>query len=161
MTLRLNFVCTATFLACVSLAACSSSKDAPAPAPAPAPANPLGMSWTVDGSSLTAASTQRTVTATEIELAGTAGSTTASLAYLSLTIPKSVGVHRITGTSNAAALYSITSGTGTVYLATTGTITVTGLTATSATGTFAFTAASVLTPATTKTISAGTFNVAL
>ena len=140
-----------------SLAACS--KDDPKPA-----ANPMGMSWTVDGNNVTATTTNKDASGTEILIAGIAGTQTNSSAIL-LNVPKVVGTYTITSGSDTGAAYQTIMGTtDATYNAESGTITVTSLTATNIAGTFTFTgegedSSGATKPA--KTISNGKFNIAL
>ena len=158
MAFRLRYLRTyATLLALTSLAACSSKHD-----PKPV-ADPMGMSWTVDGNNVTATQTDKTVTTSDLKLDGGAGSASGGSA-ISLMIPKKAGTYDLASSTNdASAVYAVTSSTnGTGYLATTGTITVTALTATNVTGTFTFTGADISgSTTTTKTITNGKFNIAL
>ena len=153
----------ATVLALSSLAACSSKEDA-----APEPSR--GITWTVDGKTATTTTLQSQKSGSSLLLSGTYtnGSTTS---YLMLNVPATVGTYPFGPTSEASGTYSVGSGTalsavyyagatgsGTVLGA--GTIVVSALTATSATGTFTFTGINSNTGA-AKSLTDGTFNVGL
>lgn len=144
-----------TLLAIIFLAACS-KKDDPTPTP--------GISWTVDGSDMKVGAVTTPVSGTVIQLTGYRSTTTStsstSAAIIFLTMPKKVGTYALSNNNGtASASYG---DNGVLYLDTTGTITVSNLTATSITGTFAFTgASSSSSPNSTKTITNGQFNVLL
>jgi hypothetical protein len=139
----------ATVLAFTALAACSKKEDA-----TPTPA---GMSWTVDGNSVTATAVAQT-TGTDVTLAGSTGST----GGIFLDMPKTVGTYPLSSSSTASASYVVTptQGGSQFYDATSGSIVVSTVTATAITGTFTFTGA--LSDGTkTKTLTNGKFNVKL
>ncbi|WP_210517652.1 DUF6252 family protein [Hymenobacter terricola] len=143
-----------TVMALATLAACSKKDDA---TPAPAP-NPEGMSWTVDGNNVTATTAvSQAASGTLVTLAGA----TSSTGGVFLDVPKVVGTYPVTSTSDASASYVVTPSTGSsqFYDATTGTIVVSAVSATSISGTFTFTGAG--TGAATKTLTNGKFNVKL
>lgn len=158
----------AALLALASLAACSSKKEELAPAE---PAH--RMSWTVDGAAVSTTSLQSQKNGSTISLIGTLnpGSTT-SANVMMLEFPSVVGTYALGPNSAASfAAYSTSLGsTPTVYytginpnassMVGTGTIVVTALTATTVTGTFAFTGINTAATA-SKTITNGTFNVGL
>ena len=146
----------ATVLAFASLSACSKKKD-----DAPAPTNPEGMSWTVDGGNVTAATAVSQTSGSDITLAGGTGTTGASSGIF-LEVPKTAGTYTLSSTSNSSASYQVTPASGSTqsYEATTGTIVVSGITATNITGTYTFTGTDV-NGTTSKTISNGKFNVKL
>jgi hypothetical protein len=144
----------ATVLAFTALAACSKKEDA---TPTPTPAAAEGMSWTVDGSSVTATAVAQT-TGTDVTLAGSTGST----GGIFLDMPKTVGTYPLSSSSTASASYVVTptQGGSQFYDATSGSIVVSTVTATAITGTFTFTGA--LSDGTkTKTLTNGKFNVKL
>jgi hypothetical protein len=157
---------TAALFLLTTLAACSSSKkDDPTP-------DPAGISWTVDGGTVSTTTTQSQQSSGLISIAGTVANGSAS-SYLSLQIPNAVGTYTFGTSSLASATYSTTSGTNSVVyyagplpLSTgqtvigSGTIVVTALTATNVKGTFSFTGNSIA-YSTSKAITNGTFNVGL
>ena len=158
-----SFRAAATVLALTFLAACSSKKeDAP-------PTMPVGMSWTVDGGTVSTTTVDSDNRPASISVAGIVPAS-ASLASLSLGFPNAVGTYTIDSTASASANYTAAvgntagsyyagaSGSGTVTGA--GTIVVTALSATSVTGTFTFTGINPNTGA-SKSITNGTFNVRL
>ena len=151
-------------LALAALAACSSKKDDTAPATTP------GMSWTVDGATVSTTTTQSQKNSSTVSIAGTAIGSTPG--YLSLEIPNAVGTYTFSPTSAASATYSVvgttnanvfyagaTPGSGGATVTGGGTIVVTALTATNVTGTFTFTGISSTGSA--KSLTGGTFNVGL
>lgn len=157
MAFRLRHLRTyATLLALTSLAACSSKND-----PTPA-ADAAGMSWTVDGSNVTAIMTDKTVSADDIKLDGATGTISGST-VVELTMPKKVGTYDLaSGSTNAIAIYAIgNTSSGTGYFATSGTITVSNLSATNVTGTFTFKGEELGGTKPAKTITNGKFNIAL
>lgn len=145
----------APLLAIIFLAACS-KKDSPTPTP--------GISWTVDGSDMKVGAVTTPVSGTVIQLTGYRSTTTStsstSAATISLTMPKKVGTYAMSNNNGtASASYG---DNGALYLDTTGTITVSNLTATSITGTFSFSGANPFSsPNSTKIITNGQFNVLL
>jgi hypothetical protein len=144
-----------TVMALATLAACSKKDDA---TPTPA-ANPEGMSWTVDGNNVTATTAvSQASTGNLVTLAGA----TSSTGGVFLDVPKAVGTYPVTSTSDASASYVVTPSTGSsqFYDATTGTIVVSAVSATSISGTFTFTGAGS-SGSTTKTLTNGKFNVKL
>lgn len=138
----------ATVLAFASLAACSSKKDDATPAPT------QGMSWTVDGSNVTASSAVGVASGTEVTVAGATGNT----GGVFLDVPKTVGTYTISSTSAAGANYVVTpsSGGSQSYDATSGSIVVTSVSANNIVGTFTFTGAG--SGSTSKTLTNGKFN---
>lgn len=119
----------------------------------------MGMSWTVDGSNVTASSAvSQASSGNLVTLAGATGST----GGVFLDVPKTVGSYTITSTSDASASYVVTpaSGGSQFYDGTTGTIVVSAVSATNITGTFTFTGTGS-SAASTKTITNGKFNVKL
>ena len=150
-----------TVLALTSLAACSKKDDA-----TPAATNPEGMSWTVDGNNVTAATAVSQATAvpqamgTTLTVVGSTGSTGAA-STIFLNIPKTAGTYTLTSTSTYSATYAVTpaSGSSQFYDSTAGSIVVSSVTATNIVGTFTFTGAT--SGGTTKSISNGKFNVKL
>lgn len=152
----LSFRAVAAALAMTALfSSCSDDSDDQPATPA------VGVSWTVDGSNVTASQVQKTVNATDIDITAAAGSAT-SASLISLVVPKTVGTYTINSTSVADADFTTSTGTTAgFYNATSGTITVTSLTATNIIGTFSFTGTATLSGTGTKTISNGKFNVAL
>ena len=154
-SLFLPFRRVVTLLALILLAACS-KKDETTPTP--------GISWTVDGSDIKVGAIATPVSATIIQLTGyrsvTTSTSTSNTATISLIMPKSIGTYTLSNNKGAAsASYG---DSGTLYLDTTGTITVSSLTATSITGTFSFSGANPFsTPNSTKSITNGQFNVLL
>jgi hypothetical protein len=142
-----------TILAFAALAACSKKEDA-----TPTPTATEGMSWTLDGSNVTAASAIAQTSGTEVILAGATGST----GGVFLTVPKTVGTYSLASTSAASANYALTptQGSSQFYEATTGSIVVSTVTATAISGTFTF--SGTLSGGTaTKTLTNGKFNVKL
>lgn len=153
----LSFHAVAAALALTTLfTSCSDDSDDNKPA---TPA--VGVSWTVDGSNVTASQTQKTVNATDVDITATATSGT-SASLVSLTVPKAVGTYTINSTSVASADYTSGNSTGgAFYSADSGTITVTSLTATNIIGTFSYTATASFGGTGTKNITNGKFNVVL
>ncbi|GAB3722520.1 hypothetical protein GCM10027594_03280 [Hymenobacter agri] len=146
---------TAAALALVSLAACSKKNDA---TPTPA-ADTMGMSWTVDGNNVTASTAvSQAVSGNLVTLAGSTGNT----GGIFLDVPKTAGTYTITSSSDASASYVVTpsSGSSQFYDATSGTIVVSTVSATSISGTFTFTG-TVSGGTATKAITNGKFNVKL
>ncbi|MBD2766617.1 hypothetical protein IC235_01765 [Hymenobacter sp. BT664] len=141
-----------TVLAFASLSACSKKKDDPAPAPA-APAT--GVSWTIDGSNVTAAGVLARSVGTGVIITASTTSNTSVI----LGVARRVGTYALpdpTGTGDQAALYSTGPAANQTYNATAGTITVTSVTATNIVGTFTFTGSN---GTASKTVSNGQFNV--
>lgn len=152
MAFRLRyFRAAATLLALTSLAACSKKDDATP--------DPAGMSWTVDGSNVTASSAvAHTSGANTVTLAGA----TSDTGGLFLDVPKTAGTYKLSSTSNESATYIVTpsQGSSQVYDATSGSIIVSSVSATNISGTFTFTG--TLSGGTaTKTLTNGRFNVKL
>ena len=146
-----SFRIAATVLAFTSLAACSKDKDE-----TPAPADAKGMSWTVDGSNVTALSTQSTAAGTDVLLGG---ATATGGIFLSL--PKTAGTYALSSTSDASAIYVVSSGQSSqTYDSTSGSIVVSSVSATNITGTFTFTG-TLMGGTATKTLTNGKFNVEL
>ena len=145
-----------------SLAACSSKKNDPV-----VPTAVPGVSWTVDGATYIAANIQKTSTPSTFEFAGSITRSTTDSKGVDITFPKALGTYAIPGTGASAvqAVYLLvgpTAGTATGYVGTSGTITVSTLTATNISGTFSFTGLdSQGGTGATKAISNGTFNIAL
>ena len=157
-----SFRAATTILGLTILAGCSSKKeDAP-------PTTPVGMSWTVDGGTVSTTTVDSDNRPASISVTGIVPAS-ASLASLSLGFPNAVGTYTIDSTASASASYNVVGGnaagsyyagasvSGTVTGA--GTIVVTALTATTVTGTFTFTGIGPAGAA--KTITNGTFNVGL
>ena len=157
-----SFRAATTILGLTILAGCSSKKeDAP-------PTTPVGMSWTVDGGTVSTTTVDSEERPASISVAGIVPGS-ANLASLSLDFPNAVGTYTIDPTASASANYNVAVGnaagsyyagasvSGTVTGA--GTIVVTALTATTVTGTFTFTGIGPAGAA--KTITNGTFNVGL
>ena len=144
----------AVLLYLTALAACSKKEDA-----GPAP----GISWTLNGSDERVSAVSSPVSATSVELIGyrltSTATSSSTTAVIFLTMPKKIGTYTLKNNNGAAtAEYG---GDEQLYLDTTGTITVTDLTATTITGTFSFTGADTLSPGSTRTITNGQFSVAL
>lgn len=160
MTLSFPLLRTATtVLALTSLAACSSKKDDATPA-----TTPTGVSWTVDGNNVTAANIQKTTSGNNFEFAGSYTTSTTNSSGVDITVPKVVGTYAIPGSGATAiqALYLlVTPNTSpAVYYATSGTVTVTSVTATNIVGTFTFSGTDTFTGTPlTKSITNGKFNV--
>lgn len=152
MTFRLRHLRTyATLLALTSLAACSSKND-------PTPSDPAGMSWTVDGNSVTATSAVTQAMGTTVTVAGATGDT----GGVFLDVPKTTGTYALSSTSNESATYIITpsQGASQVYESTSGSIVVSSVSATNISGTFTFTG--TLSGGTAaKMLTNGKFNVKL
>ena len=158
MALRLTSLrAAAALLALSSLVACSKKSDDPA-----VPVTPVGMSWTADGAAVTAASTQKSVSSTRYTFTGSFASAAGS-SSVQLQMPNAAGTYLIAAGGNASALYSASVGTtATLYASTSGTITVTSVTATNVTGTFDFVGRDAFGGTTnTKTVSNGKFNIVL
>lgn len=142
-------------LALAALTACSDS-DSDTPAPT------KGMSWTVNGSVTTANSYQPNVSGTDIILTGSSISS-AAFSSVTLTLPLQAGTYNLaTVGSDVKAVYVAGTGNtnGTAYYATSGTATITSVTATTCVGTFSFSGTDVNGTA-SKTISSGKFDVML
>ena len=146
------------------LLACSGKSE-------PTPAVARGISWTVDGRAVTAATYQSQVSSSTIEVSGASNAGAASNGYIFLSMPKTVGTHAFGPGSAASGTYSTSTGTtaavyyagsvpgsGTVTGA--GTIVVSELTSSNIVGTFTFTGIDRNTGA-AKSISNGQFNVGL
>jgi hypothetical protein len=154
-TLRSLRVAT-TVLAFTSLAACSKKKDDPAP-----PVPTKGMSWTINGSSVVAISTEKMISGTDIEIDGATGSAAAAT-VIKLSFPNKVGTYNLTSSSDATALYAVGNSTsGDLYGSTAGKITVTIATATNIVGEFNFTGSDFNGAKPDKVISNGKFDIAL
>jgi hypothetical protein len=141
----------ASLLVLTSLIACSKKDAEP---------EYFGTSWTADGQETkTGGNTQ--VNAADIYISvnqAGVGSTTTPGLYL--IIPKRVGTYDLAVSSNGAQASYTTDKQ--LYISTSGTITVTTLTATALKGTFNFTGTEKFsTPSTTKTITNGKFNLQL
>lgn len=145
-----------------SLGACSSKKNDPA-----APTIPAGVSWQVDGTTYTATNLQKVSSGNTFEFAGSITTSTIDSKGVDITFPKAVGTYAIPGTGATAvtAVYVVVgpaASNAAGYVGTGGTITVTSLTASNISGTFSFTGLDSYGGAgATKTISNGTFNIAL
>lgn len=127
----------------------------------PAPAEPQVLTWTVDGQAMTTLSAQQIPhgpTGSTLEVNG-AGAAAQGGYSVTLYLPKRVGTYALTPTN--ADVYAAYSGDG-LYRSTSGSITVSSLTATAIKGTFFFTGTRDFGPVPqTKTITKGTFHVAL
>ena len=127
------------------------------------------MSWTSDDSALTTTTLQSQKFSTTLSVAGTIPAS-ANPTYLSLEFSNAVGTYTFNPSLAASASYTVggsspmayyagaNPGAGTVMGA--GTIVVTALTATYATGTFTFTSINA-NSGNSKSITNGTFNVGL
>ncbi|RZL16126.1 MAG: hypothetical protein EOO62_02175 [Hymenobacter sp.] len=148
-----SFRLAATVLAFTSLAACSKKDDA-----TPTPTATEGMSWTIDGSNVTATTAVAQSSGTDVTLAGSTGST----GGVFLDMPKTAGTYTLSSTSAASASYVVTpsQGSSQFYDATSGSIVVSTVTATAISGTFTFTGKLSGSTA-TKTLTNGKFNVKL
>ncbi|OUJ74251.1 hypothetical protein [Hymenobacter crusticola] len=139
----------ASLLVLTSLIACSKKDAEP---------EYVGTSWTADGKETKIPGGSTQVNASTIDLsinqAGVGNGPVSDGLYL--VIPKSVGTYDLATSRNGAqASYA----SDKLYTATSGTITVTTLTATTLKGTFTFTGTDKFsTPSTTKTITNGKFN---
>ncbi|WP_139255192.1 DUF6252 family protein [Hymenobacter psychrophilus] len=152
-------------LALSFLGACSSENEDPTPPPL-AP----GMSWTVDGGLMTTTTLQAQRSGNNLSIAGTVNPNGPTSSFLMLSMPAAVGTYTFSLTTDASGTYSTRTNSGTeVYYAGatglgtvtgTGSIVVTALTATSTSGTFAFTAINPAT-GTAKSITSGKFTVGL
>jgi hypothetical protein len=148
-----SFRLAATVLAFASLAACSKKDDA-----TPTPTATEGMSWTIDGSNVTASSAVSQTMGTDVTLAGATNAT----GGVFLDMPKTVGTYTLSSSSAANASYAVTPTQGSTkfYESTSGSIVVSTVTATAISGTFTFTG--TLSDGTaTKTLTNGKFNVKL
>lgn len=147
------------------LGACSSKTEELAP-----PTPVAGMSWTVDGGAITTTTLQGQRSGNEISIAGTVNPNGPATSYLMLSMPAAVGTYTFNLATTASGTYSTrtSSGTEAYYAGATGLGTVTGtgsivvtvLTATSTSGTFAFTGVNSAT-GTSKSITSGKFTVGL
>jgi hypothetical protein len=160
----LSFLRPAAGLTLLALAtACSDdSKSAPTPTPPPNPTTTEGMSWTVAGSTVTANSYQPNVSGTDIILTGSAISSTA-FSSVTLTLPLQAGTYNLATVGSAVkAVYVAGTGNtnGTAYYATSGTATITSVTATKLVGTFSFSGTDANGTG-SQSISNGKFNVTL
>jgi hypothetical protein len=153
-----SFRAAAAVLAFAAVTSCSDKKKED-----PQPAVTQGMSWTMDGANVTASASTGQVLGNEVFVSGTTGSGTTANSLI-LTMPKAVGTHAITATSDTGATYQMgTSGSASsTYEATTGSIVVTTYTpsttagASNIVGTFTFTGSN---GSATKTLTNGKFNV--
>lgn len=148
-------------MALATMAACSSKKDDATPAAT----TPAGVTWTVDGTNMTATNIQKSTSGNNFEFAGTITTSTTNSSGVDITVPKTVGTYAIPGSGATAiqALYLLVTPTTTpaVYNATGGSVTVSSVTATNIVGTFTFTGTDTFTGTTlTKTITNGKFNLA-
>ena len=139
-----SFRAATTILGLTILVGCSSKKeDAP-------PTTPVGMSWTVDGGTVSTTTVDSDNGPASISVTGIVPASV-SLASLSLGFPDAVGTYTIDSTASASASYNVVGGNaaGSYYAGASVSGTVTG--------TFTFTG---IGPAgATKTITNGTFNV--
>jgi hypothetical protein len=143
----------ATVLAFTSLAACSKKDDA-----TPTPTVTEGISWTLDGKTISGAPAVAQPIGTEVMLAGSTNSTDGVF----LTVPKTVGTYPLTSSSAATASYVVTppQGSSQFYESTAGSIVVSTVTAMAISGTFTFTG-TLADGTATKTLTNGNFNVKL
>lgn len=131
------------------------------------PSIPAGVVWTVGTDNYSALNIQKNSTANTFEFAGSVTRSSTDSKGVDITFPKALGTYAIpgSGTSAVTAIYVVvgpTAGTAAAYIGTSGTITVTNLTATNISGTFSFTGAdSNGGSGATKTVTNGTFNIAL
>jgi hypothetical protein len=152
-----SFRCAATVLLALTFLAACSKDDADPDTSTP------GISWTVDGTNVTAYTIDKVVSTTSIRLNAVAGTVSGS-GSLILIAPKKAGTYILSPTSastEAHAFYSAsTSTTATPYEASAGSIVITTLTATNVTGTFTFTGDEMQGGSTRKVITNGKFNIA-
>lgn len=145
-------------MALVSLVACS-KKEEVAPTPA---VPPEGMTWTVDGGDVTAATSLSQLVGTTLIVSGVATTSGATTSILLQDVPKTAGLYPLTSTSVISASYIVTPATGSAsqfYEATTGSIAISSVTATNIIGTFTFSGLNVNGSA--KNLTNGKFNVKL
>jgi len=164
--LRTFFYRPAAVLAVASLAACSSSKkDDPTPPP-------HEMRWTVDGAAVQTASLQSRKDGANLFAIGTLDASSTSSSTVTLYFPAAVGTYVLGPNSLASyASYDVSilgSRTGYITgynpsapaLVGSGTIVVTAISATEATGTFTFTGITMAATA-SKAVTNGSFRVGL
>ena len=151
------FRATAAVLAFSFVAACSSKKDDATPAPT------TGVSYTVDGGSVTATTAAAVVLGNNVIVQGVSGTGTANKG-VSLTLPKRTGTFTLTDTTTIAdATYLASGNASDIYGATSGTIVVSTYTASATTGasniagTYTFTGKN--TAGASKAVTNGKFNV--
>ncbi|MBH8560567.1 DUF6252 family protein [Hymenobacter negativus] len=148
-----------TVMALATLAACSKKDDA---TPTPTPAATTGVTYTVDGATVTATTAGATVLGNQVVVSGVSGTGTANKGVL-LTLPKSTGTYTLSATSNEEASYLASGNSSDIYDSTSGTIVVTTYSASTTSGasniagTFTFTGKN--SAGATKTVTNGTFNV--
>ena len=160
MALRLTSLrAAAALLALSSLVACSKkTDDTPTPTPAPAA---QGMSWTVDGANVTAASATANVLSLHIDLIGATTGTS-----MGVRVPKRAGTFAVgAGANDATPVYNVNSASPTAFFGTSGTVVVTTYTpsttagASHIVGTFNFTGTTLVAPTATKAITNGKFDL--
>jgi len=115
---------------------------------------PSGMSWSLDGSSTTAARYNAQVSGSTLNIAGFPSSSNIYDRSILLEVPKRTGTFDLAGTEVDAAYFSNSS---TVYSAVSGTIKITKYSTTNVTGTFSFRATSG--SGSSREISNGKFNI--
>lgn len=155
-----SFRAVATVLALAALAACSSKDDAAPTVILP----PTGVSWTVDGTGEKASAGQNSVSANTLEFTTAYSVTATSGGSISIIVPAVIGTYGVSIASNTTQAIYQYKGTGSaqVYLGTSGTITVTNVTATKASGTFSFMARNAASStAPLRSITNGVFNLEL
>jgi hypothetical protein len=139
----------------ITLGACSKKSDDPAPAPA---TTTYATTWTADSKNYTATTSTAVVSNNTLTLViGQAVSTTEGYT-MGLTVPAAVGTYDLANTSSLSSYATSVGGTATAHLVTTGSVTVTTLSATEVTGTFNFAAVS-LSPIATRNITNGKFAI--
>ncbi|WP_310392321.1 DUF6252 family protein [Hymenobacter sp.] len=153
MLLRFRYFRTLAALAAItSLGACS--KDDPKPNPTDA----VGMSWTVDGTNVTANTAVAQASGNDVIIGGA----TSATGGVFLEVPKTAGTYTLTSMSAQSASYVVTptQGASKIYDSTSGSIVVSSVSATNIIGTFTFTGTESGGTA-TKTLTNGKFNVKL
>lgn len=153
----LSFRAVATALALTALiSSCSSDDDA-------TPAATTGVSYTVDGSTVSATTAAASVLGNDIVITGVSGTSTANKGVL-LTIPKRTGTFTLSDTATVATASYLASGNSSdIYDATSGSIVVSTYTPSTTTGasnvvgTYTFTGTN--SAGASKTVTNGKFNV--
>jgi hypothetical protein len=135
------------------LAACAKKDN-------PAPATPTAVSWVIDGSTVTVTPVTGQVTGTTVQFAASSTSTSIFQGIGFSKLPRAAGTYDISGTTqpgyNGPKGFCLVDNSS--YDASLGTITISVLTPTSISGTFAFTGTKLFGTA-TKVVTGGKFTV--
>ena len=142
----------AALLLLAGLAACSGKNEETTPAD--------DLSWTVDGTAMVSTTSQAKLDSPNIVIDGATGTPTAGT-FIRLTVPARVGNYPITSRVTNIFYATNAGSTNTVYFAESGSVTVSSLTNTRIEGTFTFTGSQVVSNLPTKTLTNGSFTLAL